>query len=298
MQDAAYASLVRSRRQQLHGKIAHALEEKFPDVAATEPETLAHHFAEAGLTESATDYWLKAGRHAAERPALVEAIKHFSEGIRLVRRLPSSPQRTRKELDLHLDLGPAIMATKGYAAAESLDVFTTARQLVTEIGDVRELMDVLLGLYNVHFGRAELREAQAIATLNFDLAQSEQCLQGRAYTLMGQTHAAMGAFPEARAALEHAIEIFARAPEEPGTFGVFSSQHVVSLAFVAGVHFTLGNAECGQTAMNASIERARQLRHPMSLALALVTELLTPIPGGLKADVNQAEFGYQILRGK
>jgi DNA-binding response OmpR family regulator/class 3 adenylate cyclase/tetratricopeptide (TPR) repeat protein len=289
VQDAAYASLVRTRRQQLHGQIARALEEQFPDVAITEPETFAHHFTEASLTESAIDYWQKAGRQAVERSALVEAIKHFSEAIRLVRLSPQSPQRTRKELDLHLDLGPAIMATKGYASAESLEVFATAHQLVTEIGDARERMDVLLGLFNVHFGRAELREALAIATLNFDLAKGEQCFQGRAYTLMGQTHAAMGELLEARAALERAIEIFACAPEEPGTFGVFSSQHVVSLAFVAGVHFALGNVECGRTAMHASIERARQLQHPMSLALALVSELLTPIPGGLDADVNQAD---------
>jgi class 3 adenylate cyclase len=100
VQDAAYASLIRSRRQQLHGAIAQALEQRFPDVVAAEPEIVAHHFSEAGLAASAVNYWLKAGRRAAERSSLVEAVKHFSEGIRLVRLLPSSHDRTRRELDL------------------------------------------------------------------------------------------------------------------------------------------------------------------------------------------------------
>src|SRR5262249_23230205 len=76
VQDAAYASLVRGRRQQLHGAIARALEERFPDTMATEPEMLAYHFTEAGLPKLATSYWFKAGQRATEHSAYQEAINH------------------------------------------------------------------------------------------------------------------------------------------------------------------------------------------------------------------------------
>src|SRR5262249_31952013 len=75
----------------------------------------------------------------------------------------------------------------------------------------------------------------------------------------------------------------------PQSFGVFGSQHVLAWAFIAGVHFALGEPQLAEAASARSIQHARQLRHPMSLALALVTELLTPIPGGLKADPALAE---------
>jgi predicted ATPase len=90
VQDASYTSLVRSRRQQLHSQIARALEERFPDIVATEPETLAHHLTEAGLTEPATVHWHKAGRSAAARSAYQEALGHIERGLALLRTLPES----------------------------------------------------------------------------------------------------------------------------------------------------------------------------------------------------------------
>src|ERR687888_1592463 len=67
VRDAAYESLLKSRRHQLHGQIARALEERFPDVVASEPEIVARHFTEAGLVDRAIDYWLKAGHLALSR---------------------------------------------------------------------------------------------------------------------------------------------------------------------------------------------------------------------------------------
>jgi tetratricopeptide (TPR) repeat protein len=129
----------------------------------------------------------------------------------------------------------------------------------------------------------------AIAVQNLRLAEAEHVLEGRAYTLLGQTHAAMGSFTEARRAFERALANFEAFPESPEALGVFGSQHVISWAFVAGVYYALGEPELAQTAMARSNDRARELRHTMSMALALVTDLLTPIPGGLKADLAQAE---------
>ena len=83
VRDAAYESLLKSRRHQLHGQIARALEERFPDIAASQPEIVAHHFTEAGLVDLAIDYWLKAGNLALSRSANAEAVKHLRQGIEL-----------------------------------------------------------------------------------------------------------------------------------------------------------------------------------------------------------------------
>ena len=122
VRDAAYESLLKSRRHQLHGQIALVLENGFADIAASQPEIVAHHFTEAGLVEAAIDYWLKAGNLALSRSANAEAVKHLRRGIELIQFQAPSPERVRKELDLYLALGPAVAATQGYAAPETLRV--------------------------------------------------------------------------------------------------------------------------------------------------------------------------------
>ena len=289
IQDVAYSTLLRQERRELHGRIAEALQVHFPETVAMQPEGLAWHLTRAELLEPAIRYWSDAGDRAAARAAFAEAVDHFTEGIRICQLLPASRERDKSELKLRLSLGPLVMATRGYAAPEGLQVYSRANELVSHIGTARERMEVLLGLYNVHYGRAELDLAMAVAKQNLAVAEGEGILKGRAYTLMGQTYAAIGDFLQAKVAFERAIGIFELEPESPQSFGVFGSQHVISLAFIAGVHFALGEPELAHAATAQSILRARQLRHPMSLALALVTELLTPVPGGLKVDPAQAE---------
>jgi predicted ATPase len=127
VRDAAYESLLKSRRQQLHGQIARALEQSFADIVASQPEIVAHHFTAARLVDPAIDYWLNAGNLALSRSANAEAVKHLRQGIELTRSLAPSPERVRKELDFYLALGPAMAATEGDAAPETLRVFSHAR---------------------------------------------------------------------------------------------------------------------------------------------------------------------------
>src|SRR5262249_27596838 len=147
VRDAAYESLLKSRRQQLHGQIARALEERFPDVVASEPEIVARHFTEAGLIEPAISYWLKAGNLALSRSANAEAVKHLRHGIELTQSLAPSAERVRKELDFYLALGPAVAATEGDAAPETSRVFSHARDLLGGGGTLTEQMTVLWGAY-------------------------------------------------------------------------------------------------------------------------------------------------------
>ena len=98
VQEAAYRSLLRSRRRELHGAIAAILEREFPDLVDATPELLAHHYTEAGQAEPAADYWLKAGRRAAQASANAEAIDHFSRGLAALAALPETDARARREL--------------------------------------------------------------------------------------------------------------------------------------------------------------------------------------------------------
>src|SRR5258707_2840488 len=111
VRDAAYESLIKSRRQQLHGQIARALEERFVDIVASQPEIVAHHFTQAGLVDSAVDYWLRAGNLALSRSANAEAVKHLRQGIQLTQSNAPSANRVRKELDFYVALEPAMAAT-------------------------------------------------------------------------------------------------------------------------------------------------------------------------------------------
>jgi tetratricopeptide (TPR) repeat protein len=150
-------------------------------------------------------------------------------------------------------------------------------------------MAVLHGLFNIHYGRAELDAAMAVARQNAELAERHGEHPGGAFTLVAQTHVVKGEFVAARDLFRRALDIYAAAPEHQRDLGVFGSQEVVGLAMIAGAHFALGEPELARAATARSIERARALRHHMSIALALVTQLLTPIPGGLDPEPARAD---------
>src|SRR5262249_8901079 len=91
IQDAAYSTLLRGPRRQLHARIGKVLEEQFPETIAAAPETLAYHYSQAGLYDHAIDYWCRAGERALRSSANVEGVAHFTNAIDLLRQLPSTP---------------------------------------------------------------------------------------------------------------------------------------------------------------------------------------------------------------
>jgi predicted ATPase len=117
VQEAAYQSLLRSTRQQYHQRIAQVLEESFPALVETQPELLAQHYTGAELHEPAVGYWQRAGERAAQRLAYQEAISHFTHGLEALQSLPETPERTRRELALHL----IARRTKGRPTAGDLN---------------------------------------------------------------------------------------------------------------------------------------------------------------------------------
>ena len=160
IRDVAYESLLKSTRQQYHQRIAQVLEAQFPETAEAQPELLAHHYTEAGLTAQAVRYWHHAGQRASERSAHVEAIAHLRQGLALLQTLPETPQRPQREVDMLIALGAALLATKGFAAPEVGQTYTRARQLCEHLDNPHQLFPVLRGLWNYYIARAELPDSE------------------------------------------------------------------------------------------------------------------------------------------
>jgi predicted ATPase len=118
IQEAAYQSLLRSRRQEYHQRIAQVLVDRFPETVETQPELLAHHYTEAGLSGPAIGYWQLAGQRAIQHSAHIEAISHLTKGLEMLKILPESPERSQQALALYTALGAQPMAIKGYGAPE------------------------------------------------------------------------------------------------------------------------------------------------------------------------------------
>ena len=147
VQDAAYDSLLKSRRQALHATIARVLAADFPKTTATEPELLAHHLTAAGQAAAAIPFWQQAGELAIKRLALKEAIAHLNQGMEILGTLLPSPERDGKELDLRTPLGTAWMALKGWGAPEVWTSLHPALGLAKSLGRHEALLPIYYGLW-------------------------------------------------------------------------------------------------------------------------------------------------------
>ena len=174
IQEAAYQLLLKSTRQQYHQRIAQVLKARFPETAETQPELLAHHYMEAGLSAQAVGYWQRAGHRAIERSANVEAISHLTRGLEVLTTLRETPERLQQELALHLALGVPLIATKGLGAPDVERVYRRALDLCQLVGETPQLFPGLWGLWVFYGSRGDLQTAQELAGRLLRLAQSVQ----------------------------------------------------------------------------------------------------------------------------
>ncbi len=207
VRDAAYESLLKTRRQQLHGRIARALEEKFAGIVASQPEIVAHHFTEAGLVEPAIDYWLKAGQQAARRSANAEAQNHLARGLELLPNIDDPLLRNKSELLLQTSLGHSLRATKGWSVDSVKRAYTRALELCKEGGFDEHTLPAVFGLWSWNFLRAALGEAQILAEHLVNAAENvDDSVSGvLAQEALGFTLFARGKLAAAHAALERSI---------------------------------------------------------------------------------------------
>jgi predicted ATPase len=224
VQDAAYSTLLRSRRQQLHGRITAVLEGQFPEIVETQPEILARHCAEAGLAEKAASYWLEAGRQAIAKCAMAEAVAQLRKGLDLLSSMPDGVPRQEQEINLRMTLGHALIATKGYSAPESGEAFARSRQLCEQLDRPAQLGPILHGQFVFRFVRGDLHQAEHHAEEMRHLGEAGNDVRWKhaGSVNSGAVCAVLGKFVDARAHSEKALSLwdpmfraFAASPEDP-----------------------------------------------------------------------------------
>jgi hypothetical protein len=171
VQDAAYGTLLRSRRQRLHARIGSILESQFPDVVETQPELLGQHFGEGGFEEKAIRYFTIVGERAVKRGANAEVVRHFRRALEVLQGQPETAEHSKVELKVLEKLGPALQLAHGYGAQEVERTFLRARELCEQLGDPVQLFQALWGLWLNTVGREQLEAARLIADELFAVAR-------------------------------------------------------------------------------------------------------------------------------
>ena len=271
IQEAAYSMLLREPRQTLHAKIAKALENTFPTVGDNEPEILAHHCAEGGLIEEAVSWYLRAGKRAASISANAEAISQLNRGLSLVTSIGEPEAQSRWRLELSLALLTPLISTYGYTSPELNTTLDSLLQLSKLKPVTREIFPVLYGRLTFEVATGFLDKALGHA---WEALRHAKLLSDGEGT--GIQRHSIGSLLLYRGRLRSATRILLTAlpefEEEKYTNSayVFGQDHYVLVASYLGIsHWLLGFTEEAFQYAERALRRARSLKHPNTLCLAL-----------------------------
>jgi class 3 adenylate cyclase/tetratricopeptide (TPR) repeat protein len=246
VQEAAHESLLKSRRQLLHKQIGDVLRDKFPVVAETEPELVAYHFTEAGLSGVALEWWRKAGQQALKRSAYSEAIAHLGKAVAIADGLPDGPDRIMNRLHLQIAYGRALRGSLGHSAPETVAAWTRARQFAADINDPVELAPIHSGLFNACLTHGEIAPMRELADAIMTTAErrpESPIAAIVAHWTSGVTCWFGGNYLDARAHLEQALTIYG-AELDPATFKASTLDlPFVIMRFLALVLWPLGRID-------------------------------------------------------
>jgi class 3 adenylate cyclase/predicted ATPase len=267
VQDAAYGTLLRARRQNLHGAIAQAIERDFPQRAEAEPEVLAHHYDEAGFAEKAIPYWLRAGERSIERSANHEAMAQLGRALERLQSLPASPDRDRLELTLRMPLGAAEIGVLGHAGTQVADTFRRARELSESLGDVQRLFGSNWNLWISRHISHHLAEARQLSGELLRIARGT----GEEEHLLQANHAgwttalALGAYKTAKGHVDEGLPLYdlERHRSHALRFGGHDPG-VCGHGFGSLAYWALGLADQAAARARRAIELADRRGHPSS----------------------------------
>jgi class 3 adenylate cyclase/tetratricopeptide (TPR) repeat protein len=270
VQDAAYSTLLRSRRQQLHASIAATLEDRFSDIVGAQPALLAHHCQEGRLTGKAVDYWLAAGRQAWGRSMLAEAVALLRRGLALIPGLPDSDWRPQREFDLQIAPGQALGNFQSWGAPEAGEAYACAQQLAVALNRPGDVLLALNGQWLYHLIQADLTRARQVAWVVRDLSETSgdvAALETGCH-MRGITHMYCGEFNEARADLEQSLALF-----DPGRRPFYAELSYDPLVALLGnsshLLVCLGHLDQALSRHHCALHEARQLSRPDAVAMAM-----------------------------
>jgi predicted ATPase len=263
IQDAAYENLLKSRRQALHRRVAEILRAHFVDTAAAEPEALAHHFTQAGMTDAAIEWWGKAGDQALRRSAFQEAISHLGKAIEMADKAGEGAPRATggtvpasQRLRLQTSLGQAVMWSKGFGSEESKAVFSRARELAAAVDNAAERFAAYYGLWVGSMVRGETVLAYEIAQTFRMEAEKERRTSdvAAARRSLGLTCLTRGDFVEARTHLEEVLRTYDPEGDHDIRFGADTA--ATATAYLAHTIWLLGEVGRAQELIDDALERA------------------------------------------
>jgi class 3 adenylate cyclase/predicted ATPase len=270
IRDAAYEALLKSRRRELHSRIAKVLVGQFSDTVASAPELVAHHYTEAGLIPQAIPYWQRAGEIASQRSACAEAISHLTKGLELLSSLPDSSERAQYELALQIALGAPLIATRGYAASAVEEAYARALELCRQMGDPPQLFPVLWGLSAFYGVRADLKTARELSEQLLRIAEGvhDPALLLEAHHALGQYLFFMGEFPRARGHFEQGISLYD--PRQHSSLAYLYGQDpgMACLSYLSWTLWFLGYPRQALARSAEALTLASDLSHSVSLAFA------------------------------
>ncbi len=271
IQEAAYQSLLKSRRQQYHERIARVMCDRFTSDAEANPEVVALHHTQAGDIDEAIDWWQKAGQHAFRHASYPEAIAHYSTGLRALASLPDERRRNQSELALQVDLGYSLIPLRGWGALETAQAFRRAGELSRQIGDTPSQFRALWGLGAFHFVRGDQHKALEVAEQCLDLAgqsQDEDALI-EAHYLTGIARCVRGDFIRGSADLEACIRLYGSETRHAHRVLYGQDAKASALGWLAMAKWVLGHPDEALTLANEGLALVRDAPQPFLVARGL-----------------------------
>ncbi len=271
VRDAAYGSLLREHRASLHARVAAAIESTAPEIRETQPELLAIHYTEAGLTQQAANCWLRAGRRAAEASADHEAVTQLETGLELLTSLSDTKERSELELKFRLQLGSVLSNTIGTAATATRKIYDSARVLADRVGTQEEIFAALWGLWHHYHMRGDLdkerRAADDVVKFGAHLKDSGLVLQAH-HVVWGVEHA-LGNFTIALEHAEKGVSLYALDQHRHQAFIYAGHDPGVCAGTMSAFGFwVLGYPDQAMRRAEWTLALAHSVAHPMSLAQA------------------------------
>lgn len=276
-QEVAGSSLLTEQRTALHERTAQAIESLFNHRLKDYYSELARHYSLSGNGPKAVEYLQCTGQQAIQRSAYQEAIHHLDSALALLKNQPDTAERARQELTLRLAIGPAWLATKGFASPEVEATYSRALALCGQVGETTQLFPTQVGLRTYFSLRAEHGKAYKLGKQLLRLAENAKDpeLLGEAHVLLGTTLYYAGKFRAADAHQSEAIAFYGTEPRHTHPYFHGVDPEVRALSTSALVLWNLGYPDLANQRAEASIVLARKLSHPFTLAHAfcLVAEL-------------------------
>jgi predicted ATPase len=277
VQDTAYQSLLESQRRELHGRIADALEQHFPERVAREPEVMARHCDAAGRTAQAIGHYQRAGERASQASANEEAIGHLRRALELLATLPETRERDRQELGLQMAIASPLSAARGFGHPETDRAWNRARALVSQVGEVPERVRVLAGLATSCGFKGDFVTASELARQALEAAERaggtlELLL---AHAVAGFALYFQGKFSRSLHHRERVIDLYDFEVHAPLAHTIGTDRGVTSRSYAGMSLVHLGHPDQGLAMSQEAVALARRVNHPPSLAEALIYVAIT-----------------------